>query len=76
MSVCNPHFPQQPTTVACVYQRRKPECTAAYRIVQHHLETWLAFARAANPDYDPIPHHVEHDLRKFLGCGILAHGFA
>jgi hypothetical protein len=25
---------------------------------------------------DPVPGYVERDLRKFLECGILAHGFA
>lgn len=25
---------------------------------------------------DPVPAYVERDLRKFLECGILAHGFA
>jgi hypothetical protein len=45
-------------------------------VVQQHLETWLATHREANPDDDPIPSHVERDLRKYLECGILAHGFA
>jgi hypothetical protein len=38
------------------------------------LETWLAQAREAEPDSDPIPRFVEWDLRKYLACGILAHG--
>ncbi len=59
-----------------VYQRRRPEKTVAYQVVQQHLETWLARQREANPDDDPIPAYVERDLRKFLECGILAHGFA
>jgi hypothetical protein len=40
------------------------------------LETWLTHVREAEPDGDPIPHFVERDLRKYLACGILAHGFA
>ncbi len=68
--------PQKPPTTTVVYQRRKPERTAAYQVVQHHLETWLDTTREANPDYEPIPNYVERDLRKFLECGILAHGFA
>ncbi|WXG54263.1 MAG: transposase [Candidatus Sedimenticola sp. (ex Thyasira tokunagai)] len=40
------------------------------------METWLSNTREANPDYDPIPQHVERDLRKFLECGILAYGCA
>jgi hypothetical protein len=29
-----------------------------------------------DPDGDPIPSYVERDLRNYLACGILAHGFA
>jgi hypothetical protein len=32
-------------------------------------------AREAEPEGDPIPRFVERDLRKYLECGILAHGF-
>ncbi len=76
MSVCNDQLPQEPTTVTGIYRRRKPERTAVYQVVQHHLETWLDTTREANPDHDPIPQHVERDLRKFPDCGILARGFA
>jgi len=75
MSVCAALHPKS-TPATRVYQRRRPERTATYRAVQHHLETWLDNTREANPDCDPIPQHVERDLRKFLECGILAHGFA
>ncbi len=44
------------------------------QLVQRELETWLATRREADPDYDPIPHDVEQDLRRCLTCGILAHG--
>ncbi len=71
MPVCNTQLPQKPIAI---YQRRKPERTAAYQVVQYHLETWLDTTREANPDYQPIPQYVERDLRKFLECGILAHG--
>ncbi len=30
----------------------------------------------ANWVVDPVPGYVERDLRKFLECGFLAHGFA
>ena len=32
--------------------------------------------RALNWMVNPVPGYVERDLRKFLECGILAHGFA
>ena len=76
MSACKTPRSQKPTAVTRVYQRRQPERTAAYQIVQHHLETWLSRKREAYPDENPIAYYVEHDLRKFLQCGILAYGFA
>jgi len=50
--------------------------------LHQNLETWLARRRAgglvAGADWvaDPVPAFVERDLRKFLECCILAHGFA
>ena len=67
---------------AVVYQRRRPERSVAYQVVQQNLETWLARRRAGRLDagadwvVDPVPVYVERDLRKYLKCGILAHGFA
>ncbi len=67
---------------AAVYVRRRPERSAAYQVVRENSETWLAQRRAgrlvagANWAVDPVPGYVERDLRKFLECGILAHGFA
>ena len=75
MSLCKRQLPQKQAATR-VYQRRQPERTTAYQIVQYHLETWLTTIREADPDGNPIPYYVEHDLRKFLECGILAHGFA
>ena len=45
------------------------------------LDGVVAQRRAAGLDagadwvVDPVPAYVERDLRKFLECGILAHGF-
>ncbi len=61
---------------AKAYRRRRPERTALYTIVQHHLETWLARTREADPDGEPVSPYVERELRQYLECGILAHGFA
>ncbi|MES9858751.1 MAG: transposase zinc-binding domain-containing protein [Sedimenticola sp.] len=76
MSACAAQRYSKPTPEARVYQRRRPERTVTYQAVLHHLETWLSNTREDNPDYDPIPQHVERDLRKFLECGILAYGCA
>ncbi len=43
-----------------------------YRAVQRELETFLARSRACER---PTPRFVERELRAFLRCGILAHGF-
>ena len=56
------------------YQRRRPERTLGYRIVQTPLETRLE--RASGEDGEAAPAHVERTFRRYLECGILAHGFA
>jgi hypothetical protein len=43
-----------------------------YGVVQAELETFLARAEARER---PVPRFVERELRGFLRCGILAHGF-
>ena len=58
------------------YRRRRPETTSLYRIVQEHLETYLPLAHEADPMGDGVPDYVEDELRSYLRCGILAHGFA
>jgi hypothetical protein len=57
-------------SVARVYRRRRPERTALYKLVQQHVETWLARRRESDPDAAPIPRQIEHELRGFLECGI------
>jgi len=59
-----------------VYRPRRPAETVLYRVVQQHLETYLARAREGCLDADPVPGFVERELRRYLACGILAHGFA
>jgi hypothetical protein len=54
------------------YQRRRPEETALYQVVREELESFLARARERDR---PVPRFVERELRAFLACGILAHGF-
>jgi len=52
---------------------RKPQNTALYRIVQEHLETFLAEPLAHGAA--PYPRYVEREFRRFLLCGVPAHGF-
>ena len=56
------------------YQRRRPEKTLWYRTVQTHFETWLALSTGQGDESPPA--HVEQAFRRYLECGILAHGFA
>jgi hypothetical protein len=57
---------------ALQYQRREPETTVLYRVVQQNLETFLSTAQEKGR---VVPRFVEHELRAYLSCGILAHGF-
>jgi hypothetical protein len=56
------------------YQRRRPEKTLWYRTVQAHFETWLALSTGQFDDSPPA--YIEQAFRRYLGCGILANGFA
>ena len=43
-----------------------------HRVVREQLETFLARSRCQDPS---TPRFVEQELRAFLRCGVLAHGF-
>ena len=55
------------------YARREPEKSALHLIVREHLETFLATVREERGK--DLPRYVEEELRRYLRCGILAHGF-
>ncbi|MBU1655145.1 MAG: transposase zinc-binding domain-containing protein [Gammaproteobacteria bacterium] len=57
------------------YCPRRPAETLLYRTVQNHLETFLALCRDDWAD-ETLPPHAEREFRRYLECGILAHGFA
>ena len=59
-----------------ILKPRRPHQTPLYRLVQEHLETFLANSREACLDDDPIPEYVERTFRKYLECGIPAFGVA
>ena len=54
------------------YERRRPEQTACYKIVQEHLLTFIA---AREAEGRPLPGFVVDELEAFLKCGIPAFGF-
>ena len=57
----------------CSYERRRPEETTLYKIVQEQLETFLAHAEVQTGT--GLPEFVKDEFEAFLECGILAHGF-
>jgi len=60
--------------LATAYRRRQPENSLLYQIVAEHLETFLA-RTAELAEGRGLPRFVERELRAYLRCGILAHGF-
>jgi hypothetical protein len=54
------------------YERRRPEETVLYQLVQEHLETFLAQVELETGS--GLPEFVEEEFDAFLACGVLAHG--
>ena len=54
------------------YERHEPEKTLLHEVVREQLEGFLASSR--HRDQAP-PRFIEQELRAFLRCGVLAHGF-
>jgi hypothetical protein len=54
------------------YAPRRPEQTVLHGVVRAELETFLAHAAARERS---APSFVERELRAYLRCGVLAHGF-
>jgi hypothetical protein len=63
-----------------LYNPRHPERTLLYQTIAEHFETWFELASAGQFDgqgdhHTPKP-YVRQAFRKYLECGIFAHGFA
>ena len=63
-----------------LYNPRHPERTLLYKTIAEHFETWHALASTGQFDgqgdhHTPKP-YVRQAFRKYLECGIFAHGFA
>jgi hypothetical protein len=54
------------------YQRHKPEETDLYKIIDQNLPTLQS--HLSNADIS-LPPFVHHELRSYLRCGLLKHGF-
>jgi hypothetical protein len=57
---------------ACEYRRREPEQHILHKALCENLETFLD--RVHTEKFD-LPDHVAKELREYLTCGVLAHGF-
>lgn len=57
------------------YVPRLGEKSVLHRAMRENLETFLALAKAASEHGFGVPRFVDSELRGFLRCGILAHGF-
>ena len=58
---------------AASYERRRPDETTLYQVVQEHVETF--FAQVELETGAGLPQFVKDEFEAFLECGILAHGF-
>jgi len=61
--------------VANVYVPRSPTTGVLYGVVRTHLAEFLAIVDGQT-DGGGLPGFVVNEFRKFLRCGVLAHGFA
>ena len=59
--------------VAFCYERRRPEETTLYQVVQEQIATFLAQVEAKTGA--GLPEFVKDEFEAYLECGILAHGF-
>ena len=58
------------------HERRRPEQTPLYRLVQQHYETVAAeVAGPSTSSGQALPQFVKDEFEAYLECGILAHGF-
>jgi hypothetical protein len=68
-----PALPHTPTASRVHYERRRPEETILYRLVQENVESFLAQVEIESGS--GLPEFVKAEFDAFLACGILAHGF-
>ncbi|MBP9706552.1 MAG: transposase zinc-binding domain-containing protein [Oligoflexales bacterium] len=54
------------------YTQRRPELTPCYKIIQNHLDTFIANRES---EARPLPGYVLQEFDAYLKCGIHAYGF-
>jgi len=68
-----PTIPSPADDTPAPYERRRPEETTLYQVVQDHLDTFLPPVEQETGT--GLPQFVTDEFEAFLECGILAHGF-
>jgi hypothetical protein len=53
-----------------IYRPRRPEKTVLFEAVKKHYKTWRKNVE------NPVPQYIDKEFTNYLGCGILAKGFA
>lgn len=56
-----------------LYRPRKPEKTPLFQVIKKNYLHWHKNREKLET---PVPHYIENVFQKYLGCGILAKGFA
>ncbi len=62
-----------PKQILAVYRPRKPEKTALFQVIKKNYLPWRKNRAKLET---PVPNYIENVFQKYLGCGILAKGFA
>lgn len=62
-----------PKQSLAVYRPRRPEKTPLFQVIKKNYYTWH---KTRENKENPVPHYIEKVFQKYLGCGILAKGFA
>jgi len=65
-----------PAAGAAVYRPRRAARTLLHKVMRENLETYLADGDQTGEFDAHVPFHVETAYRRYLNCGVLAHGFA
>ena len=53
-----------------IYRPRRPEKTVLFEVIKKYYKTWHRNAE------NPVPQYIDREFTNYLGCGILAKGFA
>jgi hypothetical protein len=62
-----------PKQSIAVYRPRRPEKTSLFQAIKRNFTSWH---KNRNDQDNPVPRYIEKAFQKYLGCGILAKGFA